>query len=70
VVSRDTDNTHWLKVMGSYLQQESTQLDAERNITDPASGLLHLGYADLLHLFRSEPTVGALEGAINDQFDT
>lgn len=65
LVSRDTDNNPWRQKFGSFLQPESQQLGQERNITDPATGLLHLGYRNLLDVFRASGTAAAIRGAIN-----
>lgn len=65
LVSRDRDNTVWQKRFGSFLQPEVPKLGHERNITDPASGSLHLGYQRLLDIFRQSATAAAVEGGIN-----
>jgi len=65
LVSRDPDNNPWLQRLGSFLRTESSHLGQERNITDPASGLLHLGYRNLLDVFQQTTTVTAVPGAIN-----
>jgi hypothetical protein len=65
LVSRDRDNTAWQKRFGSFLQPETPQLGQERNITDPASGSLHLGYQRLLDIFLQSATAAAVEGGIN-----
>jgi len=68
LVSRDPDNTPWVKRFGNFLEPEAPRLGAERNITDPASGSLHLGYQNLLTLFRNSATSVALQGGINAEF--
>lgn len=65
LVSRDHDNTAWQPRFGSFLQPVTPQPGQERNITDPSSGTLHLGYQNLLELFRGSATVAALAGGIN-----
>ena len=65
LVSRDRDNTTWHKRFGSFLQPETPRLGQERNITDLASGSLHLGYQRLLDIFRQSATAAAIEGGIN-----
>jgi len=65
LVSRDQDNTAWLQRFGSFLQPVIPQLGQERNITDPASGSLHLGYQNLLEIFRRSATSAAVEGGIS-----
>ena len=64
-MSRDTDNNTWSKRFGSILQTETPRLGQERDITDPASGLLHLGYRNLLDIFQRTATVAAVAGAID-----
>ena len=68
LVSRDPDNTPWVKRFGSFLRPDTPQLGQERNITDPASGSLHLGYQNLLGIFRRSATPAALEGGISAEF--
>jgi hypothetical protein len=70
LVSRDPDNNPWLRRFGSFLQPESPHLGQERNITDPASGLLHLGYRNLLNIFQQTATVAAVPGAIDAELAT
>ena len=70
LVSRDPDNNPWLRRFGSFLQPHNLQLGQERRITDPASGLLHLGYRNLLNIFQQATTVDAVSGAINDELGT
>ena len=65
LVSRDRDNNPWLRRFGSFLHPESTHLGQERNITDPTSGLLHLGYRNLLNIFQQTATVADVPGAID-----
>jgi hypothetical protein len=65
LISRDRDNNSWLKKFGSFLDPESAKLDQEQNITDPNSGLLHLGYRNLLDIFQQAGTVAAAQGAID-----
>jgi len=64
LVSRDPDNTAWDKRFGSFLRPETPQLGDERNITDPASGSLHLGYQNLLGIYRQSATPADLGGGI------
>jgi len=65
LVSRDPDNNRWLKRFGSFLQPEGTRFGQERNFTEPASGLLHLGYRNVLEIFQRTITVTDVPGAIN-----
>ena len=48
LISRDRDNNPWRQKFGSFLGPKNAKLGQERKITDPASGLLHLGYRNLL----------------------
>jgi hypothetical protein len=65
LVSRDRDNTPWRRRYGNFLEPETPQPGQERRITDPASGSLHLGYQNLLEIFRHAATVADVEGGIN-----
>jgi len=40
-------------------------LGQERNFTDPSSGTMHLGYQNVLEVFRRSATVAALTEGIN-----
>jgi len=64
LISRDHDNTAWRQRFGSFLQANSPQFGGDRNITDPDSGALHLGYQKLLDIFRQSATATAVRGAI------
>ena len=64
-VSRDPDNNPWPRRFGSFLQTENQHLGQEQKITDPASGLLHLGYRNLLNVFQHTATEAAVPGAID-----
>lgn len=66
LVSRDTDNNLWDKRFGNFLQVERPQIDQERNITDPSSGFLHLGYRTLLDIFQLSTSPDTANGKIND----
>ncbi len=65
LISRDRDNNSWRQKFGSFLDPENAKLGQERNITDPASGLLHLGYRNLLDIFQQAATGTAVQGAID-----
>jgi hypothetical protein len=65
LVSRDNDNNHWPKRLGSILQTTTPRLGQEVDITDPASGLLHLGYRNLLDVFQRTTAIAAVPGAID-----
>lgn len=70
LVSRDPDNNPWPQRFGSFLQTGSPHLGQERNITDPASSLLHLGYRNLLEIFQSTAIAAAVPGAIDAELAT
>ena len=70
LVSRDPDNNPWLRRLGSFLQPERQHLGQERPITDPAAGLLHLGYRNLLSIFQQTATEAAVPGAIDAELAT
>lgn len=65
LVSRDRDNTVWVNRFGSFLQPETVSPGAERKITDPATGMLHLGYHNLLSLYRQANTAEEIEAGIS-----
>jgi hypothetical protein len=65
LISRDKDNNDWQKKFGSFLEPTTPQLGQDRDITNPASGLLHLGYRKLLDIFRNSNTVTEVQGEIN-----
>jgi hypothetical protein len=65
LVSRDRDNTEWRQRFGSILQSIAPQLGEEAKITDPTSGSLHLGYQNLLQLFRGSTTAADIRGGIS-----
>jgi hypothetical protein len=65
MVSRDPDNNRWSAKYGSFLKAKSARLGEERKITDPADGMLHIGYRNLLELFQNNNTVTAVQGAID-----
>ena len=67
LISRDRDNNPWRQRFGSFLQPERPQLNQERNITDPSSGSLHLGYRELLDIFQQSVTVADVQGAVSAQ---
>jgi hypothetical protein len=65
LVSRDPDNNPWHRRLGSILQPDTRRLGQDRNITDPESGLLHLGYRNLLDIFQTTAALSAVAGAID-----
>ena len=64
LISRDLDNTAWPQRFGRFLQPTARQLGEERNITDPSSSFLHLGYQDLLEIFQGAATSAAVSDGI------
>jgi hypothetical protein len=65
LVSRDPDNTVWERRFASFLDPEVAKPGEERKITEPGSGSLHLGYQNVLTIFRTSPTTAAVLGGIN-----
>jgi len=59
LVSRDHENTKWAKKLGNFLQPLA-QPGEEPKITDPSSGLLHLGYQNLLEPFLTAQNAATL----------
>jgi hypothetical protein len=64
LVSRDHDNTPWLRRFGSILEPEPARINDERKITEPQARSLHLGYFRLLDIFQSKATSTAVQEAI------
>ena len=64
LISRDPDNTHWDSRFRSFLQPVDTRLHQESKITEPSTRLLHLGYQDLLAIFRQAATMGEVSDGI------
>jgi len=64
LVSRDHDNTKWAKKLGNFLQP-LTQPGDEPRITDPSSGMIHIGYQNLLEPFISAQNAAALAISIH-----
>ena len=68
LISRDQDNNAYHKRLdGNFLRLETIRLGEERKITDPVGGVLHLGYRQLLDIFRQADTLNAAQTAINAQ---
>lgn len=65
LISRDPDNTPWQKKFGSFLDSVTARPGKESKITDPSNGSLHLGYQNLLGIFRGAASVEAVAGGIN-----
>ena len=67
LVSRDSDNNPWDPKLGSILEPAATRLGQESNITDPSANLLHIGYQDLLAIFRGAATTGEVSDGIKNK---
>jgi hypothetical protein len=65
LVTRDHDNAPLKRRARSILQPESPRLGADRNITDPESGTIHIDYQGLLGAFQDANTVEELAEGIN-----
>ena len=68
LISRDPDNTHWNPRFGNFLQSDRTRLSQEYRITEPSTRLLHLGYQDVLAIFRQAATIGEVSDGIKTAF--
>lgn len=68
LISRDPDNTHWDPRFGNFLQPVPTCLHQENRITEPSTRLLHLGYQDVLAIFRRAATIGEVSNGIKTAF--
>jgi hypothetical protein len=64
LVSRDHDNTKWARKLGSFLQP-LTQPGEEPRITDPSSGMFHIGYQNLLEPFINAQNAAALATSVH-----
>ena len=67
LVSRDSENMHWRRRFGSFLETESRVLDREHKITEPEGGFLHLGYRNLLDVFLQSTSPSGIGEAINTE---
>ena len=65
LVSRDTDNMCWDRKFTSILEPVAPQLGDERKFTDPAGGLLHIGYQNLLSIFKGAIVAADIAKGIN-----
>jgi hypothetical protein len=64
MISRDDDNTPWNPRQGSIYDQTSGGL-VDYVFTDPGSGVIHIGYQDILQAYRGAADEAALKGAID-----
>ena len=69
LISRDRDNNPWRSKEGSFLRPATGKLNTELDITDTASGSLHLGYRRLLDIFQEAVTAGRVQENINAELD-
>ncbi|OXC87836.1 hypothetical protein BMR85_028255 [Achromobacter sp. KAs 3-5] len=65
IVSRDDENTTWNSAFGSFLTR-GEERNAEFDITDPRSAVIHLGFQDLLNAVRGAADQATLRELIND----
>jgi hypothetical protein len=65
VVMRDEDNQAWDPREGKFLRAGPEKLGAELKITDPQSQILHMGYSNLLNMYRQSATAAELEAKLN-----
>jgi hypothetical protein len=70
LVSRDPDNTPWQQRFGSFLEPETPAPGHEPRFTDPTSCCLHLGYQNLLGIFRESNQSADIEGGIRADLAT
>jgi hypothetical protein len=68
LASRDSENTRWARKFGSFLSPPTTQLGDETSITDPNQNILHIGFQNLLEVFRTAEDTTALQGGIHAGF--
>ena len=61
LVSRDYDNNACYQRDGSFLRTRAPRLGEERKITDPEGGMCHLGYRNILDVFKTAATPMQLE---------
>ena len=61
LVSRDYDNNEYYQREGSFLRTGAPRLGKDRKITDPEGGMCHLGYRNILDLFKAAITPVQLE---------
>ena len=67
LVSRDHDNTKWAKKLSNFLQLRA-EPGEEPRITDPFSGMLHIGYQNLLEPFISAQSAVAFTASVHAEF--
>ena len=65
LVSRDMDNTSWCPKFSSILEPVAPRPGDERKFTDPAGGSLHIGYQDLLSIFKRADDAADIAKGIN-----
>jgi hypothetical protein len=65
IVTRDEDGQPWDPREGSFLRSGQGKLADAKKFTDPQSRVLHLGYSNLLNMYRQSKTVAELEAKLN-----
>jgi hypothetical protein len=65
VVMKDEDGQPWDPREGKFLRPERGRLGGPKKFTDPQSRVLHLGYSNLLNMYRQSQTVAELEAKLN-----
>ena len=65
LVSRDTDNISWYRKFTSILEPVAPRPGDDRKFTDPAGSSLHIGYQDLLSIFRGAIDAADIANGIN-----
>ena len=67
LVSRDPDNNEWTPRFGSYLESPDRGYQSQRDFTQPPSVAWHVGYKNLLDIFRESTTVEQAQEAFNEK---
>ena len=57
LVSRDRENDEWFARFGRFVEPPAEGLQPERDFTDPDRGVFHLGFRDVLQMFRGSRSV-------------
>jgi hypothetical protein len=65
VITRDEDGQPWDPREGKFLRSSPVKLAGAKKFTDPQSRVLHLGYSNLLNMYRQSQTVAELEAKLH-----
>lgn len=65
VVSRDEDNTSWDPRLKSIFDQDHDEAPGEAKFTQPTSGIIRIGYRDLLDAYRNAANENELKEALD-----